>query len=150
MVLHRRTTLCWFRRCIVYAGYLQELRRYVQFSVGSCPVKILSFPILTKWIEKSVLKQSESSIFTNSTNSCCLIGRRKSFPSSFLKGKITYQTYQDKFHIARNLYSVLAVVNSLSHYVFLCSEVSRTVDIASLSLRWPMCQLDNRRRYLDC
>ena len=41
-----------------------------------------------------------------------------------MERKTNYYAYQDKFYIARHLYSVLAIVNSVSQYAFLCCENS--------------------------
>ena len=74
----------------------------------------------------------------------CVSPKKKLSNLFFETQQRTYQTYQDKFYVARYLYSVLAIVNSVSQYAFLCCEVSC---ITSLNLFF---SLDSRRRGPPC
>ena len=72
--------------------------------------------------QKYFLSQSEGSIFANSTSCCSATGRKKELLILFFE-KWTYQDYQDKFYIARQLYSVLTIVNFVFQYACLCFDV---------------------------
>ena len=54
----------------------------IQFSEGNFPVKTISFFILTKWIEKYFLNQSEGNKFANST-----IGQKRALNPLFVNAK---------------------------------------------------------------
>ena len=47
---------------MVYVGFTQALKRYFQFSIGTCPAKTLSLFILTKWI-KSIFSANQKATF---------------------------------------------------------------------------------------
>ena len=49
-------------KCMVYVGFTQALKRYFQFSIGTCPAKTLSLFILTKWI-KSIFSANQKATF---------------------------------------------------------------------------------------
>ena len=70
----------------------------------------------------------------------CDLPKKRAFSRLFWNTKWTYQTYivlygETFIFCSRNskLYAF--------QYVFLCCGISRTADIASLSLRWPICQI---------